>query len=338
MYYFMYLIKCPEKTGLINRCLLYFQKIFPPDVYADCYRTEGPDLIQMWKDNHRNDKAVLVKTTGELKAVNTEDADYILGLMAETHIRMDDQAQELPDSPSLDEMTKVALEILMKGDEGFFLMVEAARIDHAHHGVQAVRALSETVAMDRTVEMTVKMLEDAGMEDDTLIIVTADHAHTMSIAGGGHRGNAINGLSDGTHDDGLPYTTLGYANGPSYYFNNFALDDPDKRVNVTRRDLTNVDVEDRMFFTPTMGFDGSETHGGDDVAIYARGPMAHLFHSLHDQTHIAYVMAYSACIGPYKDSEGRCQGTNNSAANYPRDGQTLVFVALLNIFVHFVNN
>ena len=48
-------------------------------------------------------------------------------------------------------------------------------------------------------------------------------------------------------------------------------------------------------------------HGGDDVSIFAIGPMSHLFSRTHDQTHIANVMAYSACIGPFADnSSTRC--------------------------------
>lgn len=45
----------------------------------------------------------------------------------------------------------------------------------------------------------------------------------------------------------------------------------------------------------------SETHAGEDVAIYARGPMSHLFHSVHEQNYIAHVMAYAACVGMYSD-------------------------------------
>ena len=41
------------------------------------------------------------------------------------------------------------------------------------------------------------------------------------------------------------------------------------------------------------------------MAIFAKGPWAHLFHTTHEQTHIANVLAYAACIGPYKD-EARC--------------------------------
>ena len=46
---------------------------------------------------------------------------------------------------------------------------------------------------------------------------------------------------------------------------------------------------------------GSETHGGQDVGIYARGPMAHLFHGVHEQHYIAHVMKYAACLGEYQE-------------------------------------
>ena len=43
----------------------------------------------------------------------------------------------------------------------------------------------------------------------------------------------------------------------------------------------------------------SATHGGEDVAIYAKGPMAHLFRSVHEENYIAHVMAYASCVGDY---------------------------------------
>ena len=80
----------------------------------------------------------------------------------------------------------------MKGDNGFFLMVESGRIDHAHHDNTAVRALSETVSLDSAIEATLDMLGDD--LDDTLIIVTADHAHSMTISGYSDRGTDIRGM------------------------------------------------------------------------------------------------------------------------------------------------
>ena len=47
--------------------------------------------------------------------------------------------------------------------------------------------------------------------------------------------------------------------------------------------------------------EGWETHGGEDVGVWARGPMAHLLHATHDQTYLPYVMAYASCVGIYAD-------------------------------------
>jgi len=49
----------------------------------------------------------------------------------------------------------------------------------------------------------------------------------------------------------------------------------------------------------------SETHGGEDVPIYARGPMSHLFHGVQEQSYIAHVMAYASCVGRYA-APGAC--------------------------------
>nr|XP_046504969.1 intestinal-type alkaline phosphatase-like [Equus quagga] len=43
----------------------------------------------------------------------------------------------------------------------------------------------------------------------------------------------------------------------------------------------------------------SETHGGEDVAVFARGPQAHLVHGVQEQTFVAHVMAFAACLEPY---------------------------------------
>ncbi|KAH9371899.1 hypothetical protein HPB48_003519 [Haemaphysalis longicornis] len=45
------------------------------------------------------------------------------------------------------------------------------------------------------------------------------------------------------------------------------------------------------------------THGGEDVAVYATGPWAHLYSGVHDQTYIPYVMAYAACVGRFAGSK-----------------------------------
>ena len=55
---------------------------------------------------------------------------------------------------------------------------------------------------------------------DTLIVVTADHSHVMTVNGYPKRGNPILGIAGISEKDKLPYTTLLYTNGPSYHLEN----------------------------------------------------------------------------------------------------------------------
>lgn len=56
-----------------------------------------------------------------------------------------------------------------------------------------------------------------------------------------------------------------------------------------------------------------ETHGGEDVAVFAKGPMAHLLHGVHEQNYIPHVMAYAACIGANLDHCARASSAGGSA-------------------------
>lgn len=87
--------------------------------------------------------------------------------------------------PGLAEMTLKAIDILKarSGDEGFFLMSEAASIDKMFHVMDYERALGELLELDDTVRQTVAHLEQIGELDETLIIVTADHAHGFDVFG-----------------------------------------------------------------------------------------------------------------------------------------------------------
>ena len=58
-------------------------------------------------------------------------------------------------------------------------MVEGGRIDHAHHNSWANTALDETISLDLAIETAFNMTDP----QETLIIVTADHGHTMAFAG-----------------------------------------------------------------------------------------------------------------------------------------------------------
>ncbi|MCY3796096.1 MAG: alkaline phosphatase, partial [Gammaproteobacteria bacterium] len=145
---------------------------------------------------------------------------------------------------------------------GYFLMVEGARIDHGHHFGNAYRALHDTLALDAAVARAQAMTDSA----NTLILVTADHSHTLTISGYPRRGNPILGKVEVAPGQfmkdvrGNPYTTLGYANGPG------ALAEP---VDLSDMDTEAVDYQQAAAVPMAI-----ETHGGEDVAAYAQGPGA----------------------------------------------------------------
>ncbi|MEL7109457.1 MAG: alkaline phosphatase [Pseudomonadota bacterium] len=170
-------------------------------------------------------------------------------------------------------------------------MVEGGRIDHAHHGVNAARALEDTDAFDQAIAAALEMTS----YEDTLIIVTADHSHTMTMAGYPRRNNPILGKviyetgAVARGDDGLPYTTLGYANGQSACRR---LEDGE--TSCARMDLSDVDTTGKDFRQQALVFMGSETHAGEDVAIFASGPGSELVRGVMDQNEIFHVMGVSS--------------------------------------------
>ena len=78
----------------------------------------------------------------------------------------------LGDLPSLPQMVGVALGLLVSDPDGFFLMVEGGRIDHACHVNDLGRCVAEALAFDEAVRVVVAW---AAGRSDTLVVVTADH-------------------------------------------------------------------------------------------------------------------------------------------------------------------
>ena len=212
----------------------------------------------------------------------------MLGLFDASHMDYElDRAADVAGEPSLVELTEAAITRLSQDPDGFVLMVEAGRIDHAHHGVNAARALEETDMLDQAVAAALAMTN----AEDTLVIVTADHSHTMTISGYPKRGNPILGKVDAGLEggelkglDGKPYTTLSYASGQT----GCRLEDGEP--DCTREDLSDVDTTDKDFRQPSLVPMYSETHGGDDVAIFATGPGSELVSGVMEQNEIFHVM------------------------------------------------
>ncbi len=182
--------------------------------------------------------------------------------------------------PSLAEMTVKAMDLLAQNTNGYFLMVEGGRIDHALHGTNAKRALTDTIAFDDAIKAA---LAKARLTDptlaNTLIVVTADHDHTLAFNGYGKRGNPILDINRGYRDgqpakdaDGKTYTTLVFGNGPNR---------PNLRDNL---DSTTVMADNYLQETGVRL--SSETHGGGDVKLFATGAGAKPFKGTLDNTKV----------------------------------------------------
>lgn len=198
--------------------------------------------------------------------------------------------EDIAGEPSLTEMTLKAIELLANDENGFFLMVEAGRIDHAHHANNAYNALNEAAELSRAVQAAVNAVDT----NETLVIVTADHSHVMTMAGYPQRGNPILGVA-GQDTDGLPYTTLSYANGAGFD-DNGTQTNADSRIGPPapgRHDLSNVDTQAPGYHQESLAGTAGETHGGEDVGIYAVGPGAHLVSGSIEQNVIFHVMNFA---------------------------------------------
>nr|XP_020669626.1 alkaline phosphatase-like isoform X1 [Pogona vitticeps] len=281
-------------------------------------RKDGLNLIEKWLSGKEGAQYVWNKTA--LDAVNENTTNYLMGLFAPKDMTYELDRNNETD-PSIVEMTEKAIRILRRNPRGFFLFVEGGRIDHGHHNGKAKQALSEAVMMDRAVEKATELTRAS----ETLTVVTADHSHVFTFGGSTPRGNNIFGLAPKRAMDKRSYTSILYGNGPGYTLKNGS-----------RPDAGSVAFDDKEYQQQAAVPLSLETHGGEDVAIMAQGPMAHLFHGIQEQNYIAHVMAYAGCIKPY-DAEPECLafGSDRSRASRSRHCLASLLVLWMGLLLLF---
>ncbi|NXX41778.1 PPBT protein, partial [Tricholaema leucomelas] len=249
-------------------------------------RLDRRDLVRAWHDAKPPGKvAKYVWHRRELLALNLSRIDFLLG--ESWHPRVP-QAQL---APLGDPCAAGNAEQCWGGLPG-------GRIDHGHHEGKAKQALHEAVELDRAIGLASSLTS----AQDTLSVVTADHSHVFTFGGYTPRGNPIFGLAPMQSDvDRKPFTSILYGNGPGY-----------KIVAGERENVSAVDFAHANYQAQSAVPLRQETHGGEDVAVFARGPMAHLLHGVHEQNYIPHAMAYAACIG---SNRGHCNAAARAAAS-----------------------
>lgn len=330
-------------------------------------RADGRNLVEMATAAG----ARYVHDDEGFSAIDLSDAGPILGLFESSHMQYElDRTGE----PSLVEMVEASIEALGTNEQGFFLEVEAGRVDHANHAGNLIRTVTDGVAFAEAVARARELTDPA----DTLIIVTADHGHAMAFNGYCGRGTPILGLCYGIDDagtmhtdtpeladDGQPYTVVGFLNGAGSVIRKEPLPeaiagqvdealgeaandadavakagtdagamakagtdagepapiaadgdavaqslldrldvttetDEDTGANETfrwigtRGPLTQEEATDPDYLQQALIPMESETHSGEDVALYAIGPFAHLFDGTIEQNYVFNVMLHAA--------------------------------------------
>ncbi|MFN3807478.1 alkaline phosphatase [Asticcacaulis sp.] len=248
-------------------------------------RKDGRDLIKAWQKRYK--KGSYVWDAKGFASLDPKGKEPVLGLFEPDHMQYElDRPKDGAGEPSLADMTRFAISRVQSNPNGLVLLIEGGRIDHAHHAGQAGRALADTVAFDDAVSAALSMVDP----EETLIIVTADHSHGLTISGYPARNNPILDIvkdSDGKvipAGDGKPYTTLTYATGPG------------AKSDGARDDLSNVHTDDPDYHQQALIPSKSAAHAGEDVAVRAVGPFAHLVQGTIEQNLIFHIILHASQI------------------------------------------
>lgn len=252
-------------------------------------RWDGKNLAKEWESTQKTKgrKYIYADSPETFNSINFAEYDYALSLTSETHLPYELDRPE--GHPGLYELAMAGLSILKKSPNGFFLFIEGARIDQAHHENRAMKSFAEQHVFDKIIAEINKQLNP----EETLLIVTADHSHSFELVGQPSRFRSLflpDVVKGNETLDEKGMQPIGYMSGPG------------AKVNETRDFVWNM-TDETLFGKDTQLQAlipiGWATHGGDDVAVYANGPFSYLFHKTIDNTFVAQAMKYAMCAPPF---------------------------------------
>jgi len=227
------------------------------------------------------------------------------------------------DMPYLWEMTQKAVESLEKNDKGFFLMVESGMIDKYEHPLDWTRAVWDILELNKAVQWA---KDYAAQNGDTLVIMTADHAHSLSAYAGydfskqGREGVLVYEqgkfptYGDRKDANGFPLPdtarglAVGFAGTPDYcetyrsrpVFK--APTVPDGKGGY----VPNPDICKEPGAVQRVGnlstAEGQGVHSADPVPLFAFGAGSQVFGGILDQTEIFFRMAQALGLNPYLEA------------------------------------
>jgi alkaline phosphatase len=246
-------------------------------------RTDGRNLINEFKARGY----VYVNNSATFNAIDLSKTTKLLGLFEYDHMQYEaDRSGDKSGEPSLSEMTSKAIQVLSNDRDGFFLMVEGGRIDHAHHETKAYKAITDTAEFDEAIRTAASMVD----LKNTLIIVVADHSHTFVINGYPYQTDNILGMNVTRNAAGTitqAYPILSYTTGVV----GFNMSNP---AHLWKYETANLTKETQ--YPSAIQLAEGDTHAGEMVVGYAVGPGAE---NLHGTLHLMdlYNITHKAMFG-----------------------------------------
>jgi alkaline phosphatase len=237
-------------------------------------RTDMDLIKEFWLKGYK-----YVYSEKQFKSIDPAYHTKVLALFEPSHMQYEaDRSSDKAGEPGLEAMTEKAIEILEKDNDGYFLMVEGGRIDHASHEAKPYKTIMDTLAFDAAIKKAASMVD----LNETLIIVCADHSHTMTINGYPSIDTPILGttLSDAAYTPGgksLPFPVISYGTGNKAY---------------NASEWANAKVDKELVY-PGACLIGEETHGGEDTHAYALGAGSEKLHGTMHLTGL-YEIAHAA--------------------------------------------
>lgn len=299
---------------------------FLPQSVAGSKRKDDTDHIEGFKEAGYT----LATTKGELEAAAGSNTGKVLGLFhtgnmdttLDREFLKKGTVDKFPEQPGLVDMTKAAIGQLSKNTEGFVLIVEAANVDKMSHPLDWDRAVVDTIEFDKAIGVA---REFAEKNPDTLIVVTGDHTHGVSIIGtvdddkpGDEMREKVGTYAEAgfpnyvdSNGDGYPDSVdvsrrlfLAANNGPDHY-ETFrpkldgpfvpAIQDENKKYIANE---AYKDVPGAVFVEGNIPRDGDTgVHAVDDVVLQATGPGSENFRGYMEQSDVYRVLADALALG-----------------------------------------
>lgn len=285
---------------------------FLPKESKDSKRLDSINLIESYKSTgytlSYTKQDLLSQAKGAKKLLGLYHNDNLNVYLDREVLKNKKVLGKFLNQPSLLDMTHVALEILSKNEQGFFLMIEGASIDKQLHKMDWQRATYDTIEFDKAVKIA---RDFANKRGDTLVIVVADHAHGASITGTYHELDGKSGREavrtynhsifptfvdddkDGFPDNPNPDVTLAvqYANHPDYKADyHLKLEPISPTIKHNGKYIANPKAKGEEYMGNIPAVEDQEVHAADDVVLMSEGVGSEYFRGVMDNTEVFFAI------------------------------------------------